>query len=172
MYSKYERYLYPERYETVRIGWHCAKVKGHAELKIEKSRVKTLSYDFPNLRHYNPNSFRANVHLHQFKKKTVQVIARSHNVTSRSKYEKSKGHPRSPGAPNMVQFRQFFPELRHFEKNAMLHFSLIGCHLESVGRTEPVFELNLALSKKGRKKGLRVSRDARSKTKCIPLLWG
>ena len=26
------------------------------------------------------------------------------------------------------------------------HFSLIGRHLESVGRTEPVFELNLALS--------------------------
>ena len=26
------------------------------------------------------------------------------------------------------------------------HFSLIGRHLESVGQTEPVFELNLALS--------------------------
>ena len=26
----------PERYERVRVGWHCAKVKCHAELKIEK----------------------------------------------------------------------------------------------------------------------------------------
>ena len=24
----------PERYERVGVGWHCAKVKGHAELKI------------------------------------------------------------------------------------------------------------------------------------------
>ena len=24
----------PERYERVRLGWHCAKVKGPAELKI------------------------------------------------------------------------------------------------------------------------------------------
>ena len=30
-----------ERYERVRVGWHCAKVKGHAELKIENPRVKT-----------------------------------------------------------------------------------------------------------------------------------
>ena len=36
------------RYERVCVGWHCAKVKGHAELKIEKSRVKTFIYDFPN----------------------------------------------------------------------------------------------------------------------------
>ena len=27
--------IMPERYERVRVGWHCAKVKGHAELKIE-----------------------------------------------------------------------------------------------------------------------------------------
>ena len=26
----------------VLIGWHCAKVQGHAELEIEKPRVKTL----------------------------------------------------------------------------------------------------------------------------------
>ena len=26
----------PGRYERVCLGWHCAKVKGHAELKIEK----------------------------------------------------------------------------------------------------------------------------------------
>ena len=24
-----------DRYERVRVGWHCAKVKGHAELNIE-----------------------------------------------------------------------------------------------------------------------------------------
>ena len=54
------------RYERVCIGWHCAKVKGHAELKIEKSRVKTFIYDFPKLHHSSPNSFSANVHLRQF----------------------------------------------------------------------------------------------------------
>ena len=43
---------------------------------------------------------------------------------------------------------QGVPELWHFEKNGPRHFSLIGHHLESVGRTEPVFELNLALSEK------------------------
>ena len=32
-------------------GWHCAKVKGHAELKIEKHRVKSFSSDVPNLHH-------------------------------------------------------------------------------------------------------------------------
>ena len=51
-------------------------------------------------------------------------------------------------APNMVQFRVLFPELHHFEKNGARHFSLIGRHLESVSRTEPVFKLNLALSEK------------------------
>ena len=35
------------RYDRVRLDWHCAKVKGHAELKIEKPRVKTFSYNFP-----------------------------------------------------------------------------------------------------------------------------
>ena len=39
----------PGRYERVRVGWHCAKVKGHAELKIGKSRAKTFIYDFPNI---------------------------------------------------------------------------------------------------------------------------
>ena len=33
----------------VRVGWYCAKVKGRAELKIEKPRVKTFIYDFPKL---------------------------------------------------------------------------------------------------------------------------
>ena len=35
-------YHMPERYESVLVGWHCAKVKGHAEPKIEKNPVKTL----------------------------------------------------------------------------------------------------------------------------------
>ena len=30
-------YHMPERYERVRVGWHCAKVKGHAELNIKKT---------------------------------------------------------------------------------------------------------------------------------------
>ena len=51
-------------------------------------------------------------------------------------------------APYMVQFRPLFPELRHFEKKGARHYSLIGRHLESVGRTEPVFKLNLALTEK------------------------
>ena len=33
-------------------------------------------------------------------------------------------------------------------KNGAHHFSVIGCHLESVSRTKPVFEINLALSEK------------------------
>ena len=49
-----------ESYERVR---KCAKVKGRVELKIEKPRVKTFSYDFPKLPHSNPNSLGANVHL-------------------------------------------------------------------------------------------------------------
>ena len=67
----------PGRYERVCVGWHCAKVKGHAELQIEKSRVKTFIYDFPKLHHSSPNSFGANVHLRQFFVKTVKVIERS-----------------------------------------------------------------------------------------------
>ena len=70
--------IMPERYERVRVVWHCAKVKGYAELKIENPRVKTLSYDFPKLHHFNPSSFRGNVHLCQFKKKSrVQQICRN-----------------------------------------------------------------------------------------------
>ena len=112
----------PGRYERVCVGWHCVKVKGHAELKIEKSRVKTFIYDFPRLHHCSPNSFGANVHLRQFLFKTVKVIERSRDVTLRSKVKKSKGRPRTPGAPNMVQFRPLFPELWHFEENGTRHF--------------------------------------------------
>ena len=84
----------PGRYERVCVGWHCAKVKGHAELKIEKSRVKTFIYDFPKLHHSIPNSFGANVHLRQFFFKTVKVIERSRDVTPRSKVGKIEGAPK------------------------------------------------------------------------------
>ena len=39
----------PLGYEDIFVGCHCAKVKGPAELKIERPRVKTISYDFPKL---------------------------------------------------------------------------------------------------------------------------
>ena len=32
----------PGRYERACVGWHCAKVKGHAELKIVKSQSEPL----------------------------------------------------------------------------------------------------------------------------------
>ena len=80
----------------VLIGWHCAKVQGHAELEIEKPRVKPLSYDFPKLHHSKTKSFCANVHLRQSFWKTVKVTKRSCDVTPRSKYQQSKGHPWSP----------------------------------------------------------------------------
>ena len=44
--------------------------------------------------------------------------------------------------------RELKIEVKTFEENGAHHFSLIGHHLESVGRTEPVFELNLALTEK------------------------
>ena len=46
----------------------------------------------------------------------------------------------------MVQFQLLFDGKTMFEKNGAHHFSLFGRHLQSVGRTEPVFELTLALS--------------------------
>ena len=84
--------------------------------------MKTFIYNFPKLHHSSPNSFGANVHLRKILLKTVKVIERSRDVTPRSKVEESKGRPRSPCAPNMVQFQPLFPELRHFEKNGTRHF--------------------------------------------------
>ena len=55
--------IMPDRYEMVRLGWHCAKVKGHAEVNKQKPRVKTFSYDLPKLHHSSPNNFGANVHF-------------------------------------------------------------------------------------------------------------
>ena len=74
----------------------------------------------------------------------MKVTKRSCDVTPRSKYQKSKGHPWSPCASNLVQFRLLFTKLRHFEKNGTHNFSLIGRHLESVSRTIPVFKHTLA----------------------------
>ena len=119
-------YHMPGRYERMCVGWHCAKVKGHAELKIEKSRVKTFICDFPKLHHSSPNSFGADVHLRQISLKTVKVIERSRDITPRSKVENSKGRPRSPCAPNMVQFRPLFPELRHLRRFRVFFFSYRG----------------------------------------------
>ena len=138
----------PERHERILVRWHCAKVKGHAELKIENPRVKTLIYDFPKLHHSKTNSFCANVHLRQSFWKTVKVTKRSCDVTPRSKYQESKGHTWSPCASNLVQFRLLFTKLRHFETNDTRHFSLIGRHLESVSRTIPIFKHTLAPSEK------------------------
>ena len=78
----------------------------------------------------------------------MKVTKRSCDVTPRSKYQKSKGHPWSPCASNLVQFRLLFTKLRHFEKNGTRNFSLIGRHLESVSRTMPVFKHTLAPSEK------------------------
>ena len=89
-------YHMPERHERVLVRWHCAKGKGHAELNIENPRVKTFSDDFPKLHHSKTNSFCANVHLRQSFWKTVKVTKRSCDVTPRSKYQESKGHPWSP----------------------------------------------------------------------------
>ena len=78
----------------------------------------------------------------------MKVTKRACDVTPRSKYQKSKGHPWSPCASNLVQFRLLFTKLRHFEKNGTRNFSLIGRHLESVSRTIPVFKHTLAPSEK------------------------
>ena len=79
-------------------------------------------------------------------KKTVKVIKMSRDFTPRSMYDKPKRTPRSPCASNVVQFQLLFTKLRHFEENGTPHLSLICGHRESVSRTEPVFELNLAPS--------------------------
>ena len=47
-----------------------------------------------------------------------------------------------------MRFQPLFPESWHLKKNGAPHFSLIGPHLESVSRSEPVLELNLAPSDK------------------------
>ena len=78
----------------------------------------------------------------------MKVTKRSCDVTPRSKYQKSKGHPWSPCASNLVQFRLLFTKLQHFGKNGTRNFSLIGRHLESVSRTIPVFKHTLAPSEK------------------------
>ena len=79
---------------------HSAKVKGHAELKIEKPRVKTLIYDFPKLHHSSPNSFDANVHLRHFKKKTVKVI-KGHLTSHQSQKYKNRRGAQGPPVPQI-----------------------------------------------------------------------
>ena len=42
------------RYERVCVGWHCAKLKGHAELKIVKSQSEDLYLRFPQITPFQP----------------------------------------------------------------------------------------------------------------------
>ena len=81
------------------IGWQCAKVQGNAELKIEKPRVKTLSYDFPKLHHSKTNSLCANVHLFQSFWKTVKVTKRSSDVTQGQSIKTRRGTHGPPVPP-------------------------------------------------------------------------
>ena len=54
--------------------------------------------------------------------------------------------PNVEGAPKLPLCLKFGVIPTIIYKIGTHHFSLIGCHLESVGRTEPVFERNLAPS--------------------------
>ena len=113
-----------ERSERVHVGWHCAKVKGHAELKIQKPRVKTLSYDFPNLPHSNPRSFRGLGHS--------KVTWRHTKV----KVWRIEGASKVPLCQIWCNSDQYSRSYCILKKIAAHHFSLIGRHLESVSRTE------------------------------------
>ena len=127
----------------VLIGWHCAKVQGHAELEIEKPRVKTLSYDFPKLQHSKTNSFCANVHLRQSFWKTVKVTKRSRDVTPRSKYQKSK-ESMVPLCLKFGAIPTIIYKVTAFWKKWHTSFFLIGRHLESVSRTIPAGPRNFS----------------------------
>ena len=109
----------PERYERVLVGWHCAKVKGRVELKIKKNRVKTGSYDISKRHHSNCNSFGANAHLHQIFLKTVKVIQRSPDVTSRSKFVKSNGSQGTPVLQIWCNSDHYFWSYDILKKNGM-----------------------------------------------------
>ena len=61
----FSKFYWTIKIQGVLVGWHCAKVHGHAELDIEKPRVKTLGKDFAKLHHSKSNSFCANAHLRQ-----------------------------------------------------------------------------------------------------------
>ena len=76
-------------------------------------------------------------------------VTKSHVTSHQGQSKKRpKGHPWSPCASNLVQFRLLFTKLRHFEKSGTRQFSLIGRHLESVSRTIPVLKHTLAPSEK------------------------
>ena len=51
-------YHMPGRYERVCVGWYCAKVKGHAELKNRKIQSKDLYLRFPQITPFQPQQFR------------------------------------------------------------------------------------------------------------------
>ena len=115
-------YYMPERYERVRVGCHCAKVKGHVELKIEKPRVKTFIYDFPKLHHSNPNKcFGVNVHLHQIKKRL-----RSYKGHVTSHHGQSIKNRRGTQGPPVLQIwcnsDNYFRSYGILNKNGAHHF--------------------------------------------------
>ena len=67
-----------KKYKHVLVRWRCAKVRGHAELKVT---VKTFSYHFPKLHHSNHNSFGANVHLcPNYKKNRLRSYRKVHRT--------------------------------------------------------------------------------------------
>ena len=90
----------PERHERVLVRWHCDKVKGHAELKIENPRVKSLSYDLPKLHHSKTNSFCANVHLRQSFWKTVKVT-KKHVTSHQGQSIKNRRGTHGPPVPQI-----------------------------------------------------------------------
>ena len=52
------QFYMPGRYERVCVGWHCAKVKGHAELKIVKGQSEDLYLRFPQITPFQSQQFR------------------------------------------------------------------------------------------------------------------
>ena len=84
------------------------------------------------------SSISAPIHHMQESYERVRKCAK---VKGRVELKIDKSHSKKP-------FSYDFPKLHHSNPNCTHHFSLIGHHLESVSRTEPVFELNLALIEK------------------------
>ena len=108
------------------VGWHwlvlCQGQRSCRAKNRKKPRVKTFIYDFSQLHHSNPNSFGANVHLHQHFLKTVKVIEWSRDVIQRSKYEISKGPLKSPCALR-CNSDHYFWSYGILKKNGACYFS-------------------------------------------------
>ena len=76
---------YAKRYEGVIVGWHCTKVKGHGQLKIDTCRAKTLSYDFPKLHHSRTNNCIFGVTAHCPKPGACHICHDRHKVCCKVK---------------------------------------------------------------------------------------